>query len=163
VTLVRRRGGGVIVLSLVIALMLAIIPLPGWAEGVRPEWTLLVLIYWCLAVPSRVGVGFSWLVGLGVDVLTGSLLGEHGLGYALVAFLVVKLHQRIRVYPEWQQAGVVLLLLLLNQLTCLWVLGITGRAPDGMLFYLLPSVVGMLLWPLLFGLLRSFRHRFSIT
>ena len=162
-SLARRRGGGAIVLSLALALMLAIVPLPGWAEMARPEWTLLVLIYWCLAVPNRIGVGYSWLAGLCVDVLTGSLLGEHGLGYALVAFLVVRLHQRIRVYPEWQQAGVVLLLLLLNQLTCLWVLGITGRAPDGMLLYLLPSVVGMLLWPLVFGLLRSYRRRFAVA
>lgn len=162
-TLVRQHGGGAILLSLALALVLAIVPLPEWARAVRPEWVLLVLIYWCLAVPNRVGVGVSWLAGLSVDVLTGSLLGEHGFGYALVAFLALKLHQRIRVYPEWQQAVVVLLLLLLHQMTCLWVLGITGRAPDGLLVYLLPSVAGMLLWPLLFALLRGYRRRFAVT
>ena len=162
-TLVRRRGGWVIVISVVAALMLVIVPLPDWAVSYRPEWVLLVLVYWCLAAPTRVGVGVSWLAGLCVDVLTGSLLGEHGLGYALVAFLVVKLHQRIRVYPGWQQAGVVLLLLVLNQLACLWVLGITGRAPDGLLLYLVPSLLGMLLWPWLFGLMRFFRRRFAVS
>jgi rod shape-determining protein MreD len=163
VTLVRRRGGWAIVLSLLVALVLAIVPLPGWAGLARPEWVLLVLLYWCLALPTRVGVGISWLTGLGVDVLTGSLLGEHGLGYALAAYIVVKLHQRIRVYPEWQQAGVVLLLLLLNQLTSLWVLGVTGRAPDAMLTYFLPSLVGMLLWPFLLLFLRGYRRRFGVA
>lgn len=162
-TLARRRGGWAITLSLLFALILAIIPLPGWAELARPEWVLLVLLYWCLALPTRVGVGISWLTGLGVDVLTGSLLGEHGLGYALAAYIVVKLHQRIRVYPEWQQAGVLLLLLLLNQLTSLWVLGVTGRAPDALFAYFLPSVVGMLLWPFLLLFLRGYRRRFGVA
>jgi rod shape-determining protein MreD len=161
--LARKRGGWAITASLLIALMLVIVPLPAALAAYRPEWVLLVLVYWCLALPTRVGVGVSWLAGLCVDVLTGSLLGEHGLGYALVAFLVVKLHQRIRVYPGWQQAGVVLLLLLLNQLACLWVLGITGRAPDGLLPYLVPSLLGMLLWPWLFGLMRFYRRRFAVA
>ncbi len=162
-TLVRHRGGWAIVLSLLVALALAIVPLPGWAELARPEWALLVLLYWCLALPSRVGVGISWLTGLGVDVLTGGLLGEHGVGYALAAYIVVKLHQRIRAYPEWQQAGVMLLLLLVNQLTCLWVLGVTGRAPEAMVTYFLPSVVGMLLWPFLLLFLRGYRRRFGVA
>ncbi|MDX1592779.1 MAG: rod shape-determining protein MreD [Gammaproteobacteria bacterium] len=161
--LVRRHGGWAITASLIVALVLMIVPLPGWAEIARPEWPLLVLVYWCLALPSRIGVGISWLVGLCVDVLGGGLLGEHGLGYVLVAYLVVKLHLRIRVYPEWQQAGVVLLLLLLAQMTRLWVLGITGRAPDALLVYFLPSVVGMLLWPFLMVLLRGYRRRFAVT
>ncbi len=162
-TLARHRGGWAIVLSVLVALLLTIAPLPGWAELARPEWTLLVLAYWCLALPARVGVGISWLTGLAVDVLTGGLLGEHGLGFALAAYVMVKLHQRIRLFPGWQQAGVVFLLLLLSQLTCLWVLGITGRAPDAMLVYFLPSVVGMLLWPFLLVLLRHYRRRFAVT
>lgn len=162
-TLAPARGGWAIVASLVLALLLTIVPLPGWANVLRPEWMLLVLIYWCLALPTRVGVGVSWLTGLAVDVLTGSLLGEHGFGYALVAFIVLKLHLRVRVYPAWQQAGVVLLLLVLSQLASLWVLGITGRAPEGLLAYFVPSLVGTLLWPWLFVLMRGARRRFAVA
>jgi len=163
VTLAHTRGGWAITLSLVLALLLTIVPLPGWAQGLRPEWVLLVLVYWCLALPNRVGVGVSWVAGLAVDVLTGGLLGEHGFGFALVAFIVLKLHLRVRVYPAWQQAGVVLLMLLLSQLACLWVLGITGRAPDGLLAYFVPSLVGTLLWPWLFVLMRGVRRHFGVA
>ncbi|HEY5719278.1 MAG TPA: rod shape-determining protein MreD [Gammaproteobacteria bacterium] len=162
-TLAPLRGGWVIVLSLALALMLAIVPLPEWGRTFRPDWPLLVLAYWCLAAPQRVGVGISWLTGLCVDVLGGSLLGEHALGYALVAYLVVRLHLRIRVYPMWQQAVVVLVLLVLNQLVCLWILGITGRAPESLTLYLAPSLLGMLLWPWLFSLLRELRRRFAVA
>ena len=162
-TLVVKRGGWVIVASLALGLLLAIVPLPGWGQAVRPEWPLLVLIYWWLALPHRVGVGIGWLVGICMDVLTGSLLGEHALGYAVVAFLTLKLYQRIRVYPPWQQAVVVLGLLVVNQLLCLWVLGMTDRAPSSPLLYLAPSVVGMVLWPWLFGVMRASRRHFLVS
>jgi rod shape-determining protein MreD len=162
-SMVRQHGGWVIVLTLVVGLMLAIVPLPEWAQGLRPEWPLLVLVYWCLALPQRVGVGVSWLVGLCMDVLSGALLGEHAIGYALVAYLVLKLYQQIRVYPAWQQAMVLLGVLLFNQVVCLWVLGMTERAPDDLLLFMVPSLVGMLLWPWLFSLLRYARRRFAVT
>ena len=51
----RRHGTGVIVLTFVIALLLTVIPLPDWARYLRPDWVGLVLIYWCMALPDRVG------------------------------------------------------------------------------------------------------------
>jgi len=159
----RRHGSWFIVVTVVLALMLAIVPMPEWGRTSRPEWALLVLVYWSMALPRRVGVGVGWGVGLCVDVLTGSLLGEHALGYAVVVYLVVRLHLQIRVYPPWQQAVLVLGLLVLNQLLCLWVLGITGRAPGQLFSYLVPSLFGMLLWPWVFTLLREGRRRFSVA
>ncbi len=73
--ILRRHGNWVIVLSLLIALVLTLLPLPPWAAPYRPDWVALALIYWCLALPERVSVGIGWSMGLLLDGLSGTLLG----------------------------------------------------------------------------------------
>ena len=65
----RHHGGWVIILSFIFGLMLAIMPLPAWAVAWRPDWAAMILIYWCIAIPQRVGVTTGWLVGIFLDVL----------------------------------------------------------------------------------------------
>ena len=141
-----------------IAVILAIMPFPTWAEPFRPDWVALVLIYWCLAVPERVSVGTGWLLGFPQDVLYGSLLGSIALGKTLVAFLTVRLHLQVRMFPRWQQAVSVLGLLSANQLLVLWIRGAIGQAPETFSYWT-PSIVGALLWPWLFVILRDLRRR----
>ena len=118
----RSAGGGVVVVSFIIALLLTILPLPDWAAPYRPDWVLLVLIYWCMALPERIGVGTGWVMGLLLDVINGVLLGLHALAFSVVAYLAMLLHRRIRVFPLWQQALTVLILVGFSQLLVLWVL-----------------------------------------
>jgi rod shape-determining protein MreD len=141
-----------------VALILSLIPVPHWADHFRPDWAGLVLIYWCIALPNRVGVGTGFLVGLVQDVLYGSLLGQHALAKAVMAFLAVRLHLRVRVFPAWQQALVAMVLLLVGQLFVIWVRAIIGKPAAGFGFWT-PSVVGMLIWPWLFIILRDIRRR----
>lgn len=161
-TLIRHHGGFTVALSVLVALMLSIVPLPEWLEAYRPEWPVLVLIYWGLAVPQRIGVGYGWLTGLLIDVLKGGLLGQHALALSVVMFLTLNLHQRIRVYPLWQQALSILMLNALYQLLILWFDGITGQSPKGW-DYWMPSLTGMLLWPWVFLVLRDLRRRFKVS
>jgi rod shape-determining protein MreD len=143
------------------SVLFAIMPGPAWAEPFRPDWVGLVLVYWCIATPNRVGVGTGWVLGLVLDVLYGSLLGLHALGKALMAFAAVKAHLRLRMFPRWQQAAAVLVLLLLNQLLVLWIRGATGRPPENFSFWT-PVIVGALIWPWLFVILRDLRRRGNI-
>lgn len=161
-TLARRHGGVVILFSFVVALLLTTFPLPEGLRPYRPDWVGLVLIYWCLALPDRVSVGYGWVMGLLTDVLTGALLGQHALALTLMAYLTVKLHQRIRLYPMWQQSLTVLLLLTLHQLLTMWVHGITGQPPHDWLYWL-PSFIGMALWPFVYQFLRTLRRQFSVS
>lgn len=161
-TLATHRAGWVIVASFAAALGLSIVPLPAWAGPFRPEWAALVLIYWCLALPHRVAVGAGWLVGLLLDVLEGGMLGQHALGLTLVAYLAVRLHQRIRVFPLWQQALTVLMLLALHQLVVAWTDGIAGL-PGGDWRRFGAALTGMLLWPWVFAMLRGLRRRFGVS
>ncbi|MBI5463314.1 MAG: rod shape-determining protein MreD [Gammaproteobacteria bacterium] len=160
-TLAQRHGGGAIYITLLLALLLVNLPLPEGLRALRPDWVLMVLIYWAMALPHRVGVGIAWLLGLFTDVLTGMLLGQHALAYSVVIFLTLKLHQRLRLHPLWQQSLSILTLLALSQLLLLWINGMIGRPVHSWLYWL-PSLLGALLWPLVFLLLRGVRRTFRV-
>lgn len=157
----KRSGDGEglrVFFSVLIGLALAIVPLPDWAIDARPDWLALLVIYWSLALPRKFGVGKAWLTGLALDALTGTLLGQHALGLALVAFVSLKFHLRIRVFPIWQQAMTVLMLLTLNQFVLFWVDGLTG-AGEIRPGRWMPVIAGALLWPLIAQLLGIVRSR----
>lgn len=160
-TLIKHNGGFIIVLTFVGAMLLTIMPLPDALRTLRPDWVALTLIYWCLALPYRVSVGSGFIAGLLLDVLTGTLLGQHALALSLVAYVCVRLHQRIRAYPIWQQALTVLMLLVLHQLLTLWVDSTIGR-PQRSPSYWLPSLIGMVLWPPVYRFFTALRVNYSV-
>ncbi|PWV58387.1 rod shape-determining protein MreD [Plasticicumulans acidivorans] len=149
-------------LSFVLALLFGQLHLPEWLDRFRPDWVALVLVYWSLALPQRCSVGTGWVLGLIQDAAQGTLLGQHALGLALIAYLTVRFHQRIRVFPLWQQALSILLFLLLDQLLVIWINGMIGYPPTDF-WYLAPPLGGMLTWPLLFIVMRDLRLRYQIS
>lgn len=156
------RGTWVILASLALALFLTILPVPDWGQDFRPQWVAMTLIYWSLALPSRVGVFWAFATGLVLDVTIGTVLGQHALSLSVAAWLAVELHQRIRIFPLVQQAVSVWVLLLVERLIGMWVMGATGQ-PTPTLWYWTPTFVGMLLWPWLFIVLRDVRRRFGVA
>lgn len=161
-TMVRPTGGWVIAGSFLLAFVAASMPLPGGLDRFRPDWVAMVLIYWCMALPYRFGIGMGWLVGLLVDVGRGALLGQHALAFAALAYLTLQTHRRIRVFSPWRQTLSVLAFLLIEQFLVFWISGVIGYPPrDG--WYLAPAVGGMMGWPLLFVILRDTRRYFQVT
>ena len=81
-----REGHGyaVIFLTFVVAYILAVVPLPLWLQWGRPEWLALTLIYWCIALPERVGIATGLVVGVGLDVLEGAALGQNAFALMVV-------------------------------------------------------------------------------
>lgn len=156
------KGSLWISLSIITAFCFTLLPLPGFAVWFRPEWLLLVIIYWCLTVPHRINVGVAWILGLLLDALHGTLLGEHALAFTLVAYITVKSHRRIRFFPIRQQALTVFGLILLSQFIIYVIQGFIGQAPQTWMFWI-PSVTSMLLWPSVFLVLKEWRQRFKIA
>ncbi len=150
-----------IILSLILALMLSILPLPAWAVWFRPEWVVLAVIYWVMALPDRVSVGSAWLAGLFLDAVNGTVLGEHALAMTIVAYLVLKFHRQIRVFPLWQQALTVAVLMILYSVTILWIQGFVGE-PIPTLLYWSPVLTSAILWPWVFIILRNYRRRYKV-
>lgn len=159
---IRASGGNIILLSFITAFILSMIPLPQLLQSVRPEFILVVLIYWCIALPARVGVGIGWLTGLFFDVSSDAILGQHALTFALIAYLAIKLHQRIRVFPIWQQALTILVLMMLQGTIVLWIKGMLGDAPAASTF-ILPAISTALFWPIGYLLLRQIRRYYQIN
>jgi rod shape-determining protein MreD len=141
-------------------MMLTIWPLPDWAARFRPDWVALLVIYWCLAMPHRVGILTAWVAGVMVDALTGSLLGEHALALTVVAFLTLQSHLRLRLFPLWQQTVSVVAFLVVYQFLLLWIDGITGQV-TGSWERLLPVLTSAVLWPWILNLLRILRRRYQ--
>ncbi|MEQ8663089.1 MAG: rod shape-determining protein MreD [Gammaproteobacteria bacterium] len=152
----------VIALSFVVAFTLTAVPLPAWALAWRPAWIAMVLVYWCLALPERVGVLAGWVIGLVLDVLHGSILGQHAFGLAFVAYVSLQYHQRVRVYPLMQQAIFVGTVTLAYLLMMLWIYNLLGSVHYG-LSYLFGAVTTAMLWPWVYVILRDIRRRARVA
>jgi len=120
----------------------------------RPDFVLLVLIYWMLRAPHLCSVGTAWTVGLLVDLASGGLFGQCALAYVISAFVALTYQRRLVLFNAWQQAAYVLALLLLTQTTLLVLKLFAGGGLPGW-SYFLPSVSGVLLWQLLFSRIRA--------
>lgn len=145
------------VFSLVLAMGLNIASFPEWLHIMNPDWLLLMVIYWTLAIPEKIGVFNAWFVGLLVDSLTGRMLGEHALIYALVSYVTLQLHKRLRQYVLPQQALYVLVCLFFARTMTFWIENIE-KDLNLTLMYWLPVLTGMLCWPLVCLLLRLIRN-----
>lgn len=152
----------VILGSFFVALVLAILPLPGWLQWGRPEWVALVLIYWVIALPHRVGLLTAVLLGIVVDALEGAVLGQNALAMIVVAALALTLYQRLRVYNLWQQSAVVFVLVGIEQMICQWVQTLHGAGATSLMF-LLPALSSALLWPFVLHSLRGARRRYRVV
>jgi rod shape-determining protein MreD len=148
----------VIYLSLVLGIVLMILPLPDWVQVYRPNWVALILIYWSMAMPRRVGLWFAFFTGLVLDSAQGTLLGQHALALVIVVFFNLNFYQQVRVLALVQQAMYVFSLLLINQVVLAWVEGILGRSTPVLAFFAAP-LIGMLIWPWIFVMLRDIRRK----
>jgi rod shape-determining protein MreD len=137
-------SAGFMALSLVLALLFNLLP---WGDiTAMPDMLALVLTFWCIHQPRKIGIGTAWLLGLVMDASTGTLLGQHALAYAVLAFAAISLYRRILWFSLWQQAAHVLLLLLASQLLMVWAGIVAGNSFPGFAYFA-GSVIAAALWP----------------
>ncbi len=156
---------GLIGLTLVVAWLLSLFPLPAdwpsWVAFLRPQWTTLLLIFWIIHFPKCIGVIWSFVVGVIVDVMLGVSLGHHALSFSIIGYMAVELEQRMQLFQLWQQTLSVGLLLTVERLLSLWILGASGQ-PTPTISYWLAPIVGMLVWPWLRLLLLALCRRVGL-
>ena len=158
----KSNGVWVIILSFFLAYLLAIVPFPEWAMNYRPEWVPMVLIYWVMALPYRVGIGSAWCAGLILDILKGSVLGLNAIGLVIVAYVTSSIHLRFRMFSSIQQSGLVLVLLGINLFLSHWLEVITGYSAVSDMMFIMGALTSAVLWPALFQLLRQIRRGFEV-
>jgi rod shape-determining protein MreD len=149
-------------LSLLLALCLQVMPLADGWQVYRPEWLGLMLIYWCMRAPDRVGVFHGFVLGILMDLIEGTALGQHALIYSLLAFLCALVYPRFRAYSLVQQSVLVLVLLGLVQLVAQWLRTIVGDFSIHLAF-LIPSLISAFLWPWLSTMFQAFERRLAAS
>ena len=158
----KANAHWVVWISLLVAALLSVAPLPEWLSVGRPAFVALVMIFWILTLPERFGLLFAFTVGLLLDVFLGTMFGLSAMGMLLVGFITTGLHRRLRMFPVWQQAFMVFVVIGCYQLLTLWVRSAIGQTAPS-LWYLLPSVTSALFWPWLALILRFLRRYFRVT
>jgi rod shape-determining protein MreD len=118
------RPGGLV--TMLFALVAAIVPLPGALAAFRPAWGAVVLLYWALAAPDRYGLLTAVVMGLALDALTGSLLGEHAFGLLVIVYLAQRFYFQLRVFPTSQLVLTIAALLALYEFLLFWIDGAVG-------------------------------------
>lgn len=135
-----------ITLTLLAALMINLLPLTGWVLRLRPDFVALVLLYWGIHQPRKIGFLPAWLLGLAMDVADGSLFGQHALAYSVMMFAAIALHRRVSMFDMRHQILHILPILLIMQLIVLGVREAAGGEFPGW-WYFLASITAALLWP----------------
>ncbi len=155
------NGRWAVWLSLLVAMLFQIMPLPDVVEAWRPDWLLLVISYWAMALPHRYNILTAWLLGVMLDILLGATLGIRAFAMSVVVYVVVLHFQRLRNFPMWQQALIVAMLVAVYNLVVFWVQFVTASAVfDISLFY--PAISSLIMWPWIFWILRRVRRLYKV-
>jgi rod shape-determining protein MreD len=152
----RVRTGWILPVSVFLALLLGLLPLPEALQPLRPYWLALVVAYWVIEAPESAGLGFAFGVGIAADLMFGSLLGEQALRLVILAFILQRFRARLRFFPLSQQALAIGGLLLNDRIVVTAVHMALGEPRVGWQYWWAP-LLGMLLWAPLFVLLDSLR------
>ena len=147
-----------VIITFVVALMLTIMPLPGAIDPYRPDWVALLVIFWAMQLPRTWSVGTAWIIGIIVDVTQGTLLGQHALALCCVAFITVRFHLLMRVFPLSQLTATIFAVLALYQFLLFWINGVAGITAPAVTYWG-PVIVGTVLWPMLYSVLSGVRYR----
>jgi rod shape-determining protein MreD len=147
-----------IIITFVFGLMLTIMPLPDSVAAFRPDWLAMLVIFWAMRLPRTWSVGTAWVVGIVLDVSQGTLLGQHALALCCVAFITVRFHLLMRVFPMPQLTATVFPILATYQFLLFWINGVAGvDAPA--IAYWGPVISGTVLWPIVMAFLSGMRYR----
>jgi rod shape-determining protein MreD len=133
--------------SLLLALLCQLLPWSGIGLQWRPDFVLLVVLYWILRAPYICNIGTVWIAGLVIDLASGGLFGQNALAYAITAYFAVSYQRRLTLFNVWQQASYVFVLLIFTQIIVLILKLFSGGEIPGW-HYFLPSISGILLWQL---------------
>lgn len=134
--------------TLFLALLCQLFPWTGQGIIFRPDFMLVVLLYWLLRTPYLCNVGTAWVVGLLVDLATGSLLGQHALAFSLTAYIALSFQRRLVLFSVVQVASYVFALLVFTRITLLVLKLFAGHeAPSWHYFW--PAVTSILLWQIM--------------
>lgn len=152
----------VILASLTLALLLSVYPLSPALRWWRPEFVLMIVIYWIYLLPIQTSFLALCVLGLFQDALESAPFGQHGLSLVIVAYVCLLSYQRVRNYTLWQQSCWIFVLIGIAQVTDNWVQALSGRPVSG-LHFLLPAFASACFWPICHLVMEALCRRYRIA
>lgn len=146
-----------ILISIFVASMLTVVPLPEGITEFRPEWLAMVAFYWAAFKPRSFGITAAWLCGLLLDIMDGTFLGMQALSVATIGYVALVMQHRLSMYPFSYQSVIVFLVVGIHLTAVHWLQGLFGVVSGGY-SYLIPALSSGLLWTLVALLLMSVQH-----
>lgn len=148
-------------LSCFVAFTLMLVQVPDWLSLFWPDWIALVIVYWALLAPSRIGPITGFIVGTILEVLRAKNFGVLSIGLATLAFFVNMSHLQLRVTSRWQQVFLVVMFIAVFKLINLWFEGMVGDARISIRDWY--SLLGnFIVWPFINILLDELRRAYRI-
>ena len=141
-----QESFGRVLLTVVVALVLTVLPLPSWLDAVRPAFLVITVLYWSIAAPRVGGIGLGFFSGVALDVFRGAVLGQHALALTAITYVAVREHQKIRLKPSFQQALIMLGALVAYEFILFAIDGWTGHPMTSPLRWI-HTLTGALIWP----------------
>lgn len=152
----ERYPDWLVLLSIIVAFLVTLIELPAFLGMVRPALVLMIAIYWTIAMPQYFGLFVAWFLGLFLDVLSGSLLGQHALAIIIPCYIAGRWRDTLRMFPLWQQSVTLIPLVALYEFILFWIDGISHRDTETHWRWI-QILTSSMCWALLFFLLAPFR------
>jgi len=138
-------SNGYIAATLAISLILNFIPFHEDIAVFRPDFVVIVIIYWAVNYPHKMGMSIAFCTGLMMDVANAGILGQHALAYCIAVYLTLILGRRLRIFSLVQQAPQVGFILLVMQIVIALVAASGGTDLPAWPYYF-AAVTGSLLW-----------------
>jgi len=140
-------SAGLIFFSLAVAYLLQVLPWSGTWLLVRPDFVLLVLIFWALHEPRTIGQGVAFALGLLMDVSDSMLLGQHAFAYVIAAYGVQIFRVRILAFPLPEQTLHVLGITVAACAVMLMLNLLLGADFPGLAYFVSPAATALLWGP----------------
>lgn len=146
-----------ITLSLIVAFLLNLFPW-GMRVGI-PDFVALVLVFWSIHQPRKVGIGVAFVMGLLMDVHDAVYLGENALAFTLLSYFSISIHRRVLWFPPLIQSLQVFPLFLGVQLIQLAVRLLSSDSHFPGWTFFIECAVTTALWPVASWLLLAPQRR----
>ncbi|PCK09512.1 MAG: rod shape-determining protein MreD [Alteromonadaceae bacterium] len=150
-----------IAFTLIFGLLLAIFPISTEYAYLRPEFVCVILVYWCINIPQHPGIFYAWCVGLLQDIVEGGVWGGHAMALAVIAYICMVSHQRMKSYSLWRQTFWLFVLVGMHQAVINWMQGLLGYRTAPMLT-LASSATSALMWPVMYVVLGRIRKMYHV-
>ena len=132
--------------ALIIVFILTILPLPEILVGFRPPWFLMFVLYIQFFLPNYFNIFLMFFLGLCLDVLLSTVIGEHALALILTTWLAAGKARLFTFSSVIQQMTLIALFCFTYQLI-IFLIDVFFGYSNGVWLVVGTTLLSLLFWP----------------